>query len=65
MALKRYASDPAQMAARRELMLNAARSPQARAAASARMTRIWSDPKLAAEMRERMKGAKARKATQC
>jgi hypothetical protein len=57
----RYADDPAQMKARQELMRKAARSPQARAAASARMTRIWSDPKLAAEMRGRMKSAKARK----
>jgi hypothetical protein len=61
----RYASDPTQMAKRQELMRCAARHPNARAAASARMTRIWSNPKLAAEMRTRMKGAKARKAAQC
>lgn len=59
---KRYADDPAQMAVRQALMIQAARSPAARRAASKRMTAIWADPKLAAAMRARMKGSKIRKA---
>lgn len=57
----RYANDPAQMAARQALMREAGRSLNSRKAASARMARIWADPEQAAAMRERMRGAKARK----
>lgn len=54
----RYANDPAQMAARQELMRNAGRSQASRKAASARMTAIWSNPERAADMRARMKKAR-------
>jgi hypothetical protein len=58
-----YANNPEAMAERQELMRRAARSDAARTAASNRMRGIWSDPEKAAGMRERMKGAKARKAS--
>lgn len=77
----RYANDPAQMAARQQFARDAARSPQSRAAASARMKRLWADPEFVARMRastsERMKrtwtaeksaklqDARKKKAAQC
>ena len=62
----RYANDPVQMAARQELMRNAARSPAARAAASARMRAVWADPKRAADMRVRMTGVpKTKRSATC
>lgn len=61
----RYAEDPAQLVVRQELARSAGRSPKAREAASKRMGGIWSDPGKAEDMRRRMVGAKARKATRC
>lgn len=57
---RRYAADPAQMAARQDLARQAARSEGGRAAASARMKQIWSDPVMAAQMREAMRGKQKR-----
>lgn len=61
----RYATDAVRMAERQEMARKAARSPEGRAASSARMKAIWADPQRTAEMRDRMKGAKARKAVAC
>jgi hypothetical protein len=62
----KYANDPAAMTMRRAMAAQAARSKNGRAAASARMTAIWSDPELSYQMRARMRGARARKrALQC
>lgn len=59
--LARYA-DPVEMAKRQDICRAAARSDAARETASKRMKRIWADPVLAAEMSERMRGSKARRA---
>lgn len=62
-SLKRlYASDPDAMRRRQDLCRAASRSEAARLAGSKRMTSIWSDPVKAAEMSQRMRGARARKA---
>lgn len=60
-----YAADPKAMAERQEYARVAARSPNSRRAASERMKKIWSDPKLSAEMRARMVGSRARKNEAC
>jgi hypothetical protein len=60
-SLKQRYADPVAMAERQELARRAGRSTAGRAAASARMRSIWSDPELSSAMRERMRGAKQRK----
>lgn len=60
-SLRRFYSDPAQMARRRALGAQAGKSHGSRRAASNRMKAIWSDPVRAEEMRMRMRGAKRRK----
>ena len=60
-SLRKFYEDPEEMTKRVAIAAMAARSPGGRAAASARMTAIWADPKRSAEIAKKMSETKRKK----